>query len=531
MMVVDEDGVIRFANPAAASLLNREDGSLVGSLFGLPAIGHQRVELDIHRGRGEMGVAELSSCPVQWGGQPAHLVTFEDVTERYRAMEAMRYQARHDALTALPNRLQFLERLEEAVARATREGGNVSVLFMDLDRFKEVNDTLGHAAGDELLRVIANRLSEAVRKSDLVARMSGDEFAIVLEGIGDPGATFRVAEKVRSAIAAPVDLEGEAVFPSCTIGVSLFPEDGTDAKTLLARADTAMFKAKDQGRNRAYGFAIEQEEETSRRFQLDQGLQQAWQEGGFHLVYQPQVVLPAATLAGAEALLRCQAPGMGEVGPDEFVPLLEETGLIHRVGLWVFQEAAKAFGADGVGAGMPGRLWVNVSVKQLGTDHFLTSLDRLIDDQSIDPNRFGIELTESMLAGNVSDTARVLVALRQRGFAIAMDDFGKGYSALTYLHTLPLDLVKVDKAFVQGLTEDGANRKLVRAIAAMAHNLDLPVLAEGVETPEQLEILIEENFDFAQGYLFSTQLTASGMAEVPRGVDLGPGADQYKGVD
>lgn len=503
MLVLDDQGAIQFVNHAAAELLNWSAQQLIGEQLGVPTSGDQPAELEIHRGNGEMGIAELRTKNIQWKTKLLFLITFHDVTERKKAIRTIRHQALHDRLTNLPNRLQMQERLKEALDRASLEVSHLAVLFIDLDKFKDVNDTLGHAAGDKLLRLISGRLSNSLRSSDLVARMGGDEFAVVLEGIKDRQAVSAVAEKLRKNVSEPTTIDGESIFPACTIGISFFPDDGEDVQTLLMRADTAMYQGKESGRNRSQSFSIAEEEDKSRRFRLDQALSNAWQDGGFFVVYQPLITLPDQRLYGAEALLRCRLPEFGLVSPEEFIPLLEDNGLIHEVGEWVFREVAQLLSANGQQANMLDRVWVNVSAKQLFGDKLIESLDRLIDESRLDPHRVGIELTESCVAGDIDHTRKIVRELSERGFLIAMDDFGTGFSSLSYLHQLDFDVVKVDKSFVQRLSKSSEARQLVRAILAMGHTLNLSVLAEGVETEEQIGLLIEDGFDFAQGYLFS----------------------------
>jgi diguanylate cyclase (GGDEF)-like protein len=503
MVVIDAEGTILFANPAAARLMNRPRAQLTGSQLGVPLVDGHKTEIQIRRGNGESGVAELSVHATEWDGQPAHLVTFHDVTERQQAEADARHRALHDALTGLPNRVRFHDLLERAIVRAAAQGNRLAVLFIDLDRFKEVNDTLGHAAGDELLRAVARRLREAVRDTDVVARMSGDEFTVLLDGIGDRDKALDVAEKVRRRLAEPAELSSQTLNPVATIGVSLFPEDGEDADTLLMRADTAMYHAKEAGRNCAHAFAADQGEAASRRFRLEKALQRAQANDEFRLFYQPQVGLPGGEWKGMEALLRWEDPIDGLVSPADFIPLLEETGMIHEVGEWVFRRAAADLRRWREAGQAVGRVWVNVSARQLATDDLVARLDRLIREDGLAPEQVGIELTESGVAGDIAHSVAVLDRLRQRGFQIAMDDFGTGYSALTFLRQLPIDEVKIDRAFVHGITENREDHHLIRAIIAMAHGLGLPVLAEGVETADQAELLAAEGCDAAQGFYYA----------------------------
>lgn len=513
MMVLDTQGTIQFANPAAAQLMNRPQEDLVGAELGLPIVEGQNTEIEVRRGSGELGIAELSSRLIEWEGEPAHLVSFHDVTERQQAEANARYQAFHDDLTGLPNRAHFYARVRKVIERAASQNKGLAVLFLDLDRFKEVNDTLGHTAGDELLKAVAKRLRQAVRDTDLVARMSGDEFTVLLQGVADRETALNVSEKLRSSVSTPVELWGQSLTPKATIGVSLYPEDGSDTETLLKHADSAMYDAKDSGRNRSHAFATDLGEATSRRFWFKQALQDAQAKGEFRIFYQPQVWLPGGEPLGQEALLRWEHPEEGMISPADFIPLLEETGQIHTVGEWIFQQAAADLEHWDQAGVDPGPIWINVSAHQLASNDLVERMDRLAKEDGANPQRFGIELTESGVTGDLGHSVRVLNELRERGFRIAMDDFGTGYSALTFLRRLPFDLVKIDKAFVQDVTEDPETLTLVRAIIAMTHALDLSVLAEGVETDTQARQLGAEGCEYAQGFWFSRPMPRDQLTE------------------
>ena len=517
MVILNNEGAIRYANLAASRLLNQSAENLKGMSLGMPLVGNRTTEIEIRRGPNDSGVAEIAASPIEWEGEAAHLVIFHDITERKHAEETVRYQAYHDPLTGLPNRTQFQERVTESIRRVQKWGGGFALLFLDLDRFKDINDSLGHAAGDELLFNVARQLQEVVRDNDIVARMSGDEFTILLEQVRDQDAALTVAEKIRKRLTVPSDSSGSLVIPSdtrpagVTIGISLYPEDGADAETLLMHADTAMYQGKKAGGNQCRAFAPEHAEITSRRFQLEQALKYAWANDGFRLAYQPQVALPGGDPIGLEALLRWENPASGLVLAGEFVPLLEEIGMIQDVGAWVFRQALADL-RRWEAAGIPvGRIWINVAARQLADGNLLIALDRLVEEEDLPPGRFGIELTESDVAGDFSNALTLLEELRKRGFRIAMDDFGKGYSSLTFLYRLPLDLIKIDRSFIQTITTDGKGRgpRLVRAIIDLAHDLGLPIVAEGVEQQAQADWLGAQGCDFAQGFLFEHPLPAN----------------------
>jgi len=457
MLLVDGDGVVQFANPAAGTLMNREPDDLLGTQMGLPLVADRKTEIEIRRGPEELGEAEITVHPIQWDGQTVYLLSMHDVTERNQAERAVRHQAYHDELTGLPNRVHF---------------------------------------------------EEGVRGTDMVARMSGDEFTILLDDIPDREMALRVAEKLRDRLFPPVVLKGQTITPSGTLGLSLFPDDGDDVETLIMRADTAMYAAKEAGRNRIHAYAPQHGALTSRRFRLEQALRQAPANGELHLVYQPQMASTDHRLVGVEALLRWQSPEHGLVSPGDFVPLLEETGMIQDVGEWVFSQAnADLHRWAETGIEVP-RVWVNVSAHQLGAHQLIHRLDRLAKKEGLDPARFGIELTESGVAGNVEHSDEILGLLRERGFGLAMDDFGTGYSALYYLRRLPFDVVKIDKAFIQEIEQNAKDFQLIRAIITMAHGLEMVPVAEGVETEAQARLLQAEGCDSLQGFLLANPMAA-----------------------
>lgn len=501
MLVVDAEGQIRFANPAAASLLNASLENLMDAPLGLPLTQGLGTELEIQRGSGEIGVAETVATPLEWDGASAHLVTLHDVTERNLAEETLRSQALHDALTGLPNREHFTQHLDEGIRMARAQVTTFAVLFLDLDRFKAVNDALGHTAGDEMLRIIADRLRKAIRDTDVAARLSGDEFVLLLKGVPDRATALSVAEKIRSQVFKPLPLLGQTLTPTGTIGISLFPEDEVEPEALIQRADQAMYMGKESGRDQITEFAANPREPASRRLNMEQQLRQALTNREFRVFYQPQVGF-RGQLPQVEALLRWYQPNQGLMSPGEFIPLMEETGMIEEVGEWVLQQAAADLQEwDETGPRVE-RVWVNVSPRQLRKTDLATQFDRLQEATGVNPERFGVELTETELAQDVELSTQTLRALKARGCRIALDDFGKGYSALKFLRDLPIDVLKIDRDFVINLPQDEDDASVVRTIIAMAHNMGMEGLAEGVETQEQADFLTREGCDAAQGFLF-----------------------------
>lgn len=519
MSVVDSQGVIQFANRKAAEMLQSSPKRVIGTPLGVPLTGGNPVEIDFQHTSGQTGTAEIRALPLRWQGMPAHLLTFHDVTERNRAEQALRHQAHHDGLTGLPNKEYFLRHVEQSIARTKEVGGGFAILFLDLDDFKTINDTLGHAAGDELLREISERLRKSVRSTDLVSRMSGDEFTIFLGGINDAQTATKVADELHERVFVRTEVAGQNVVPSGTMGISLFPEDGEDAETLLMRADTAMYHGKRSSRNRTHAFKATKGMAPSRRFHLTQALQRAQENEEFRVFYQPLVCVPGGEIDECEALLRWEDPALGLVSPSEFVPMLEETGLIHNVGEWIFRQAAACI-AKCEGAQVPlRRVWVNIAARQLSDGEILNRLDHVTKETCVAPEQIGIELTETSVIENIEHSQWVIHQLRERGFHIAMDDFGTGHSSLGLLRRLELDRLKIDRTFIEDMANSRKDRNIVRAVIAMARSMDLGVVAEGVETQEQLDSLMAEECDYVQGYLLASPMPVEKLLQFMQTVD------------
>ena len=443
-------------------------------------------------------------------GDVTHFVaTGKDITERVETQKQLQYLAHHDALTGLPNRTLLIDRLDHAFAQARRAERLVAVLFLDLDRFKTINDSLGHGAGDALLKAVADRLQRCVRKSDSIARLGGDEFTIVLEGVKDVREVIIVAEKILEAIARPISIEGHEVFVTTSIGVTLFPIDDEDVETVLKHADTAMYRAKKAGGNTYEFFTADMSTEAARRLEMENRLRYALEREEFELFYQPRIDLRSGRLTGAEALLRWRNPEAGLVSPAEFIPLLEETGMIIDVGEWVLQTACRDFqGLSHPDRPAP-RVAVNLSTRQFQHKDLLGVVKRVLDQTGLEPGRLDLEITESLLADNIESVVTTLNALHDMGIYIAIDDFGTGYSSLSYLKRFPIDILKIDQSFVRDVTTNPDDAEIVKAIVAMAHSLRMNVVAEGVETQAQLELLRRLDCEEVQGYLFSPPLPLS----------------------
>jgi diguanylate cyclase (GGDEF)-like protein/PAS domain S-box-containing protein len=432
--------------------------------------------------------------------------TVIDITQRKNAERQIVYQAYHDALTGLPNRMLFYDRLTQALSLARRDDRGLAVLFMDLDQFKLVNDTLGHAAGDRLLIEIARRLQQSVRDSDTVARVGGDEFTLLLRNIDEGADAARTAQKMLETIARPVEVDGQRFYLTTSIGISLYPADGAGAEALLTAADIAMYRAKEMGRN---GFQLctpAMNAKSVARLTLERDLRQAVEHGEFTLLYQPQVRVATGQTVGVEALLRWHHPRRGLVAPSEFIAMAEESRLILPIGEWVLRSAcqqARRWHTDGC---PELRVAVNLSALQFQQKSLVTAVQRILVETGVDPGRLVLEITESAAMQDAGLTVEVLQMLRATGLRIAIDDFGTGHASLSYLRQFPIDALKIDRAFVSDLETTREGSAIVNAIIGLAHGLDLEVVAEGVETEAQLRFLSERGCDEYQGYLVSVPL-------------------------
>ncbi len=431
--------------------------------------------------------------------------------EQRQLNDQLAYQARHDALTGLPNRFQFADRLQQELDKARRSGWLVAVLFIDLDRFKQINDTLGHAVGDALLRQVSRRLESCLRKKDVLARMGGDEFTLVLSELKDPPDAMRVAQKLLEALKAPFYVEGYELCLTASIGISVYPRDGKDATTLQRNADSAMYRAKYRGKNSCQFFTPDLGAAVQERLEIEIALRHAIEHGEFRLFYQPQAEI-GGTLSSLEALLVWSHAKLGIVPPAQFIPIAEESGLIVPVGTWVLSEACRQ-GASWRRSGCPPvKVAVNVSPMQFARADFVDTVAQVLTESGLDPSLLELELTESVVIRDVDESTRQMERLRALGVSISIDDFGTGYSSLSYLRRLPIDTLKIDQSFLQELESDETTLPLVKAIISVAHSLGLTVVAEGVENEKQLTALRSVGCDRVQGYLLGEPLPAEAVS-------------------
>ncbi|MBX7186924.1 MAG: EAL domain-containing protein [Vicinamibacteria bacterium] len=458
--------------------------------------------LRIVRKGGETRHMNLSGVSIVWDGRPATLNFFSDITARVNAEAELEFQAYHDPLTGLPNRVLFADRLNLALARARRHHEPIAVLYADLDHLKRVNDTLGHTIGDLLLKQAALRFRSTVREEDTVARFGGDEFVVLLSRVKDGGVAARVAEKLIARMNEPMEVGGHTLRVTTSVGVSSWPTDGDDAETLLKNADNALYQSKEHGRNTYRMFAPSMNERVQRRLSMEQSLVKAIKTSQFSLAYQPQHDMRTPRIVGYEALLRWNDEDLGDVPPASFVPLAEETRLIETIGDWVLGRAlmdARRFPRHA-------RLAVNVSAIQLRDAKFPARVARLLTAHDFPAGRLELELTESATIADDESIVSVLFELRRMGVRIAVDDFGTGYASLSYLRRLSVDMVKIDKSFIAGVGESPADSAIVLGIMGMAHGLNLLAVAEGVETEAQRDFLSVAGCDIAQGFLLGRPL-------------------------
>ncbi|MER2248873.1 EAL domain-containing protein [Methylorubrum podarium] len=469
----------------------------IGALMGADAVPTQIQHLADGR------VVAIEIQPIDGGG---FVAIYEEATERWNAEARIAHMARHDAVTDLPNRVLLRERIEGAITQARRDTG-FAVLCLDLDNFKQVNDTLGHAVGDELLQAVAHRLKACLREVDTVARLGGDEFAIIQTAVEAPADAATLAQRILDVVSAPYALTHHSVTVGVSIGIALAPGDGLEPERLMQCADVALYRAKGDGRGVFRFFEAEMDARLQARRSLELDLRAAFEAEAFDLHYQPIYDLAQERICGFEALLRWTHPVRGRVSPAEFVPLAEEIGLIVPLGEWVLRRACRE--AAGWPEGL--KVAVNVSAAQFTSTALIATVKAALAESGLPACRLELEITESVLLVNGGATVAILHGLRDLGVRIAMDDFGTGYSSLSYLRSFPFDKMKVDQSFTRDLTVEQGSGFIVRAVVSLASSLGMTTTAEGVETPEQLAWLREEGCDEVQGYLFSPPVPASAL--------------------
>jgi diguanylate cyclase (GGDEF)-like protein/PAS domain S-box-containing protein len=509
----------------------RHDAAFYGEMWHtLDAEGYWQGEIWDRRKTGEIYPKWLGISTVRDpdGGLSHYVGIFTDITERKASEARISFLALHDALTGLPNRVLMRERANQALAHARRTGCRVAVLFLDLDRFKTINDSLGHPVGDLLLKEIASRLRAVVREIDTVCRLGGDEFLVLLGEIPDPAAVSQILDNLRLRIGETFPIEGFTLSTSFSIGVSLFPDDGEDFDTLLKNADTAAYAAKEAGRNTYRFFTEQMNAQAMARLWIETRLRQAVENAEFFLEYQPQYKIRDQRIIGVEALIRWQSPELGRVPPDQFIGIAEDSGIMVRIGEWVLREACRT-AMDWQRRGAPPTVMaVNLSAVQLSNTDILATIAQTLADTGLDPHLLELELTESLLMRDDEAILATLQHIKSMGVRLAIDDFGTGYSSLSYLRRFAVDKIKVDRSFIRDLADKPDDRAIVRAIIQMAQTINLGTIAEGVEDELQLRYLEHAGCDEAQGYYFHRPLAPEVMFELlcthqPRAVPSAPG--------
>jgi diguanylate cyclase (GGDEF)-like protein/PAS domain S-box-containing protein len=490
---------------------NREAEKLWKSIrLQVQRVGVWQGEVTSARRNGERFWEQLIVTPIKdaKADTTGFLILGEDISIRKRYERQLLRQANYDILTGLPNRMLALDRLKLALAQARRESTEVGVMFLDLDNFKHVNDTLGHDAGDTLLIEAARRISSCLRGSSTVARLGGDEFLVILPGLQSAEVSSQVAERILKTFSMPYQLNSHEVYVTTSIGIAAFPADSDNSGELMQHADAAMYQAKRKGKSDYVHFSPEMSEISHERLQLESRLRRALQQEEFELFYQPIVNTSNGNLLAAEALLRWNNPEIGQVMPDRFIPLAEETGLITAIGEWVIQQACQNAVAWKNQLGRDIGISVNVSPRQFRAAGFVTSVMDALSSSGLAAEFLELEITERLILDNSIETAQILQELDEHGVRLSVDDFGTGYSALSFLKSFPFDTLKIDKSFVQDVLKDPDDAVLVSAIINMAHSMGLRLIAEGVEEEEQVQFLQKAGCDCAQGYFYSRPLPA-----------------------
>ena len=536
IIVIDEAGTIEFVNAAVKRLFGWKPLELIGKNFDALILTSRRAqrdqaplrggephklrimglgrELRVQRKDGSAFPAELTLSEMRVDGRLKYTGILRDVGERKRAEERIRQLANYDDLTGLPNRVLFAQLLEQALSEAKYSGKQAAALFIDLDRFKLINDTLSHDAGDKVLQMVAKRLTEAVPRRDTIARFGGDEFVVLMRDCNVPTDAADTAQKLLNAIAVPLLLDGQEFHLTASIGISTFPSDGESAQTILKNADVAMYRAKEHGKNNYQFYSSQMNLHSFERLVLERFLRRALEQEEFQLYYQPKIDLVTGCVTGMEALLRWIHPGMGMISPTKFIPLAEETGLIVPIGAWVLHTACAQIRAWQLAGLPPLRVAVNLSARQFAHDDLHATIERALAETGLAPELLELEITESLTMDNPEHAAALLKKLKALGIRLAIDDFGTGYSSLGYLKRFPIDNVKIDRSFIKDIPDDEDDVAITQAVIAMSHSLRLKVIAEGVETAEQLEFLRTHGCDEAQGYLFGAPMPAEDFVKL-----------------
>ncbi len=536
IIVIDDAGMLEFVNAAVERMFGWKPLELIGRNIDclMPARHrscHPRVIADVggrsramtsgvgrevkaQRKNGTTFPLELTFGEMHIDGRVKYAGIMRDISERKCAEERIRHLAHYDELTGLPNRALFSQLLEQALSESKFSQKQVAVLFIDLDRFKLINDSLSHESGDAVLQQVAKRLTEALPRRDTIARFGGDEFVVLMRDCKIPADAAETAQKLLTAVAEPLLVEGQEYHLTASIGISAFPGDGENAQTIMKHADIAMYRAKEHGKNNYQFYSSQMNLHSFERLVLERFLRHALEQDEFQVYYQPKIDLVTGCVTGMEALLRWMHPGMGMISPTKFIPLAEETGLIVPIGAWVLRAACaqnRAWQDEGL---PPLRVAVNLSARQFAQDDLHALILAVLQETGLAPELLELEITESVTMDNPEHAATLLKQLKALGIRLAIDDFGTGYSSLSYLKRFPIDNVKIDRSFIKDIPDDEDDVAITQAVIAMAHSLRLKVIAEGVESEQHLAFLREHECDEAQGYLFGAPMPAHEFREL-----------------
>lgn len=459
----------------------------------------------------DVGACDYITKPFNWSVLKHRTIRILFAADAERKIRHLAY---HDSLTGLPNRMLFMDRIDQAISRAQRESGKFALLYIDIDHFKVINDSMGHAAGDQLLNIVSQRLTDVLRKTDTIARLGGDEFTIIIEDLEEAELVVQVAKNILATLDKPVEIFEKEVHIGGSIGIALYPQDGENFGTLLKNSDTAMYKAKELGRQTFQFYEHEMSLKAMRRLDLENQIRVALKNEEFLVFYQPKVNLITGQCQGVEALVRWLHPEKGLITPDNFIPLAEETGLIIQLDEWVMRSACRQFKEWKAAGYSINNLSVNISARHFKEGGLLKHCKKVIEETQILPKHIEIELTESALVDNYNSAKEMLDEIHEMGIHIALDDFGTGYASMSYLKEFPFDTVKLDRSFVQGVPEDGEDAAIVKAMIQLAEALNLNMVAEGVETEAQKYFLTDHGCAYGQGYLWSKPVEASEFERV-----------------
>lgn len=513
VVIVDSTGQVRFVNPAATTLFCCREEDFIGQIFTYPVDTEQTRKINIPCSNQPARVTEMRALATVWESAQAYIVILKDITESKLLGEQIEHLTYYDYVTGLPNRQLFMERLRRAVSQASGQEQLGAVLYINLVRFKVVNDTFGYTTGNELLQGMGGRLIHCVGEADMVACLGGGEFAVLLPDKAQAEEVARMAAKIQDAIKQPWNFNGHEVRMTGCIGIALYPDDGEDSEQLLQNAHTAMHRGKDERQRTCQFYTPAMNKRALECLEMENGLQRALERQEFIIYYQPQININDGSIIGVEALLRWQHPEKGMISPSEFIPVAEENGLIIPIGEWVLKTACAQNKAWQTAGFPPVRVAVNLSARQFQQQNLVETVARTLQETGLAPQWLELEITETIAMQDIDFTKKVLQELQEMGIHISLDDFGIGFCSMSYLKNFPVKTLKIDRSFVNGITTDFYDAAIVKTITSLAHNLKLRVIAEGVETEAQLEFLKERQCLEVQGFLFSKPVPADKIAK------------------